>query len=78
MILNMNSLLLSEAKVGAILSVSRLIGPAANRLRDLGLKEKARLRKLSNGNRLICSVYGARIALSAELAKQISVIPLSS
>lgn len=45
-------------------------------MRDLGFCEKMRLRKLTHGRNLICSMCGTRLAISRELADQVVVEPL--
>ena len=53
--------------------ILQVVGPACDRLRDLGLCESLQVRKLANGRNLICSVCGTRLALSQELAEQVMV-----
>lgn len=67
---------LYEVEVGRDFWISQLTGPACERLRDLGFREETRVRKLSGGRNLICSISGARLAISKELAAQVFVFPV--
>ncbi len=67
---------LNEVGLNRDVRISGLNGPACERLRDLGFCEQMQLRKLSNGRNLVCSLCGARMAISRELAEQIMVSPV--
>lgn len=67
---------LTEASVGCDLLIRALEGPGCDQLRSLGFCETLRVRKLSDGRNLICSVCGTRLAVSQELAEQVKVTPL--
>ena len=67
---------LHEVGLNCDVRISALTGPACDRLRDLGFCEQMQLRKLSNGRNLLCSVCGARMAISRDLAKQVLVSPV--
>lgn len=69
---------LSQASVGCDLMIRSLEGPGCEQLRSLGFCETLRVRKLSDGRNLICSVCGTRLAVSQELAEQVKVSPLVS
>ncbi len=65
---------LNQARVGSDLRIQVLQGPGCERLRDLGFCEQIRVRKLTGGRNLICSVCGTRLAISKELAEQVLVV----
>jgi len=67
---------LEQARVGCDLRIHALDGPACEQLRRLGFCETMRVRKLSDGRNLVCTVCGIRMALSRELAAQVMVAPL--
>lgn len=67
---------LNEVAVNCDVRISALNGPACDRLRDLGFCEQMQLRKISNGRNLVCTVCGAKMAISRELAKQVLVSPI--
>lgn len=69
---------LSEASVGSDLEIRQLDGPACDQLRRLGFNETLPVRKLANGRNLVCSVCGARVAVSRRLAEQVKVSPARS
>ena len=68
---------LLQAAVGCELEVTDLEGPACRQLREIGFCEEMRLRKLTDGRNLICSVCGTRLALSRHLAEQVQVAPVA-
>lgn len=67
---------LSQAEVGRDVLIRRLSGPGCERLRNLGFCEELRVRKISGGRTLVCSLCGARLAISRELADQVWVDPV--
>ncbi len=69
-------LTLNEVSLNCDVRISSLNGPACDRLRDLGFCEQMQLRKLSNGRNLVCTVCGAKMAISRELAEQVLVAPI--
>lgn len=69
-------LTLNEVSLNCDVRISSLSGPACDRLRDLGFCEQMQLRKLSNGRNLVCTVCGAKMAISRELAEQVLVDPI--
>ena len=72
-----SAMTLNQVGVGCDVMIRVLRGPGCERLRDLGFCEEMRLRKLSNGRNLLCSVCGTRMAISRELADQVLVAPVS-
>ena len=72
-----SAMTLNQVGVGCDVMIRVLNGPGCERLRDLGFCEQMRLRKLSNGRNLLCSVCGTRMAISRELADQVWVAPLA-
>lgn len=66
---------LNEARIGVDMKIRVLSGPGCERLRDLGFCEQLQIRKIAGGRNLICSVCGARLAISRELAEQVLVGP---
>lgn len=68
---------LNRAKVGCDVTIEVMEGPGCERLRDLGFCEQMRLRKLSNGRNVLCSLCGSKLAISSELAKQVLVRPVA-
>ncbi len=71
-----NAKTLNEVEAGRDFRISVLSGPSCDRLRDLGFREETKVRKLSGGRNLICSVSGTRLAISKELAGQVFVSPV--
>jgi Fe2+ transport system protein FeoA len=69
-------LTLNEVGLNCDVRISGLTGPACERLRDLGFCEQMQLRKLSTGRNLVCTVCGAKMAISRELASQVLVSPV--
>lgn len=67
---------LNEVGVNCDVRISSIAGPACERLRDLGFCEQMQLRKISNGRNLVCTVCGAKMAISRELAEQVLVSPV--
>jgi ferrous iron transport protein A len=70
------ALTLNQVGVGCDVRIRVMSGPGCERLRDLGFCEQGRIRKLSGGRNLICSVCGTRMAISRELAEQVLVAPV--
>jgi ferrous iron transport protein A len=64
---------LNQVKAGCDVRIQLLNGPSCERLRDLGFCEQLRVRKISGGRNLICSICGTRMAISRELAEQVLV-----
>ncbi|MFT4175594.1 MAG: FeoA family protein [Luteolibacter sp.] len=71
-----NPMTLNQVGIGCDVQIRLLRGPSCDRLRDLGFCEQIKLRKLSGGRNLICSVCGTRLAISQELAEQVFVSPI--
>lgn len=71
-----SAMTLNQVKVGCDVRIRVLSGPGCKRLRDLGFCEQMRLRKLTHGRNLICSMCGTRLAISRELADQVVVEPM--
>lgn len=69
-------LTLNEVGLNCDVRISSIKGPACDRLRDLGFCEQMQLRKISNGRNLVCTVCGAKMAISRELAEQVLVAPV--
>lgn len=67
---------LNQVKAGCDVQIRVLSGPSCDRLRDLGFCEEMRIRKISDGRNLICSICGTRMAISRELADQVFVCPV--
>jgi ferrous iron transport protein A len=75
--LNIDSAMtLNQVKAGCDVQIRLLSGPSCDRLRDLGFCEQLRLRKISGGRNLVCSICGTRMAISRELAEQVLVYPV--
>jgi Fe2+ transport system protein FeoA len=68
---------LNQVRVGCDVQICLLDGPNCDRLRDMGFCEQLKLRKLSAGRNMICSLCGTRMAISRELAEQVVVMPLA-
>ncbi len=64
---------LEQAKVGCEFHIRFLNGPACERLRQMGFCESMRVKKITDGRNLLCTVCGTKMALSRELAHQIMV-----
>lgn len=71
-----SAMTLNQVKVGCDVRIRVLSGPGCDRLRDLGFCEELKLRKLTSGRNMICSIYGTRMAISKELAEQVLVSPV--
>jgi Fe2+ transport system protein FeoA len=67
---------LNEVDLNCDVRISSISGPACDRLRALGFCEEMQLRKLSNGRNLICTLCGAKMAISRDLAEQVFVDPI--
>ncbi|MFD2255086.1 ferrous iron transport protein A [Luteolibacter algae] len=67
---------LNQVALNCDVRIRSLSGPACDRLRDLGFCEQMQLRKLSNGRNLVCTLCGAKMAISRELAEQVLVDPV--
>ena len=48
-------------------------GPACEKLRQMGFCESMRVKKITDGRNMICTVCGTKMALSRELAHQVLV-----
>ena len=70
-----SALTLSQATAGCDFQIRAVAGPACRQLRDIGFCEQMRVRKLTNGSNMLCTVCGTRLALSKDLADQIRVVP---
>jgi ferrous iron transport protein A len=64
---------LGQAQVGCEFHIRFLNGPACERLRQMGFCESMRVKKITDGRNLLCTVCGTKMALSRELAQQIMV-----
>ena len=64
---------LCQAAVGCEFHIRFLQGPACEKLRQMGFCESMRVKKISDGRNLLCSVCGTRMAISKDLAKQVMV-----
>ncbi len=67
---------LNQVKVGCDVQIRVISGPGCDRLRDLGFCEELKLRKLTSGRNMICSICGTRMAISKELAEHVIVSPI--
>ena len=70
-----SALTLSQAAIGCDFQIRQVEGPACSQLRDIGFCEQMRVKKLTNGRNMLCTVCGTRLALSKDLADQIQVVP---
>ncbi len=70
-----SALTLSQAAIGCEFQIREVQGAACRQLRDIGFCEKMRVKKLTNGRNMLCTVCGTRLALSKDLADQIRVVP---
>jgi len=70
-----SALTLSQAATGCDFQIRELDGSACRQLREIGFCEEMRVRKLTNGRNMLCTVCGTRLALSKDLADQIRVVP---
>ncbi len=71
-----SAMTLNQVKVGCDVQIRVISGPGCDRLRDLGFCEEIKLRKLTAGRNMICSICGTRMAISQELAEQVLVSPI--
>lgn len=67
---------LSKAGTGCLLRICQLDGDNRQRLREIGFCEDLEICKLSDGRNMICSVSGARLALSRKLGDHVLVVPV--
>ncbi len=70
-----SALTLSQAATGCEFQIREVEGSACRQLRDIGFCEQMRVKKLTNGRNMLCTVCGTRLALSKDLADQIRVVP---
>ena len=70
-----SALTLSQAATGCDFQIREVNGEACRQLREIGFCEEMRVKKLTNGRNMLCTVCGTRLALSKDLADQIQVIP---
>ena len=70
-----SALTLSQAAIGCEFQIKQVAGNACRQLREIGFCEQMRVKKITNGRNMLCTVCGTRLALSKDLADQISVIP---
>ena len=70
-----SALSLSQAAIGCEFQIREVEGPACRQLRDIGFCEQMRVKKLTNGRNMLCTVCGTKLALSKDLADQIRVVP---
>ena len=65
----------SQAAVGCEFQIKQVEGSACRQLREIGFCEQMRVKKITNGRNMLCTVCGTRLALSKDLADQIQVVP---
>lgn len=70
-----SALTLSQAATGCDFQIREVNGAACRQLREIGFCEEMRVKKLTNGRNMLCTVCGTRLALSKDLADQIQVVP---
>ncbi len=70
-----SALTLSQAATGCEFQIRQVEGPACRQLREIGFCEQMRVKKLTGGRNMLCTVCGTRLALSKDLADQIQVVP---
>ncbi|MEN8693638.1 MAG: FeoA family protein [Akkermansiaceae bacterium] len=70
-----SALTLSQAATGCDFQIREVDGPACQQLREIGFCEQMRVKKLTNGRNMLCTICGTRLALSKDLADQIQVVP---
>ncbi|WP_026292712.1 FeoA family protein [Rubritalea marina] len=66
---------LSQARPGRLFRVKALEGTCCSRLRQMGFCEAMEVRKLSDGQNMLCTLCGTKLALNRKLADQILVTP---
>lgn len=71
-----SALTLSQAATGCDFQIKQVEGAACEQLRNIGFCEQMRVKKITNGRNMLCTVCGTRLALSKDLADQIRVIPV--
>ena len=70
-----SALTLSQADIGCEFQIRQVDGPACRQLREIGFCEEMRVRKITNGRNMLCTICGTRLAVSKDLADQIKVVP---
>ena len=67
---------LAQTSVGCSVRIDSLKGSSCERLRSMGFCGSMEVKKLSNGQNMLCTVCGTKLALNKKLASQILVCPL--
>ena len=62
---------LKNAEIGDSLEISQLSGDKCQKLREMGFCEGLILRKLSGGSCILCSICGAKYAISEKLSENV-------
>jgi len=70
-----SALTLSQAATGCEFQIREVSGPACRQLREIGFCEQMRVKKITGGRNMLCTVCGTRLALSTDLADHITVVP---
>ena len=70
---------MSQVRAGTVVCIKQLAASAelTGRLREMGFCEEQKIKLLSRQSSLICQVCNARLGISARLAEQILVEPIS-
>ena len=70
---------LSQCEAGAVVSIKRLCADPdlTDRLRELGLCEKQKIKLISRQSNFICLVCNSRLGISEQLAQNIFVQPVA-
>ena len=62
---------LKNAQIGDSLEICQLKGEECQRLREMGFCEGLILRKISGGSCILCSICGAKFAISNDLCDDV-------
>ena len=69
--MNEDLITLKNAEVGDSLEICQLSGDKCAKLREMGFCEGLMLRKLSEGSCILCSICGAKYAISEKLSENV-------
>jgi ferrous iron transport protein A len=63
-----NKITLKNAEIGDSLEICQLSGQKCAKLREIGFCEGLTVKKISNGSCILCSICGAKYAISKKLS----------
>jgi len=69
--MNSDKITLKNAEIGDSLEICQLSGDKCQKLREIGFCEGLILKKLSGGSCILCSICGAKYAISEQLSESV-------